>query len=811
MIKLNNLHKYFNRKKSNEIHVINDINLTLPDKGLVVLLGPSGSGKTTLLNVLGGLDKVQGGSIQFDEQEIKHYNATTWDKIRNKHVGYIFQNYNLLTNLTVYDNISLTLNMINIYDKEEIDKRVDYILDSMGMINYRKRRAAQLSGGQQQRVAIARALAKNPKVIIADEPTGNLDSKNTQEIMNIIKKISQNKLVVLVTHEENIANFYADRIIKLQDGKVVSDIENSSNGSLDVKHETDIYLGDMRKVETINTSNLNNIDIYSDEDIKDQLDIKLIVKNKTIYLDVKSKEYKKMQLIESDSEINIYDGNYEKLDKSSFDDSDFNLQSIINEKAHDEVSRHSVITIKDSIKFAWNRIKDSSKIGKLFYVGFAGGAVLIAVAVGMLSGILNMDPSNFLQGPEEIIVFDKGSNEYDDIITLADHESVNYFQLANEVSVTISLPPVYQSYENTRRLTRSAVYSEYLDTSKLVAGRAAVGLHEIVMEKDMVDDLLTDSTYTMLGVTTYEDLMNLEMFVRVQSQYDSDFTIPVKLVGIVDDKAKVIYASKELVYMSTFNVGLYEVYEDDITLLDGSLPTTDTGLIIRDNDLLLNPIASNEIDTGYGIFNSTASFTTEEDVPNVLVRMETIEKAYFNSVYLRNYSKINFHSNDLEATIAHLKTDNVISESSYDIQLEEYRSNRLANSIPTITFTIVVLAASAVSYFFILRSSLLSRIYEVSVYRALGVSKGDIRKMFTTEVIFITTITSMIGYFATTFLLYRIQLFTEDIFEGFIYISPLSIIAGIVIIYVVNVIAGLIPVSNLLRKTPAEILSKYDF
>ena len=187
MIKLNNLNKYFNRKKVNEIHVINDISLTLPDKGLVVLLGPSGSGKTTLLNVLGGLDKVQGGSIEFGDEKIVGYNAKTWDKIRNKEVGYVFQNYNLLTNLTVYDNISLTLNMINIYDKEEIDKRVDYILDSMGMINYRKRRASQLSGGQQQRVAIARALAKNPKVIIADEPTGNLDSKNTQEIMNIIK------------------------------------------------------------------------------------------------------------------------------------------------------------------------------------------------------------------------------------------------------------------------------------------------------------------------------------------------------------------------------------------------------------------------------------------------------------------------------------------------------------------------------------------------------------------------------------------------------------------------------------------------
>ena len=158
----------------------------LTEKGLVVLLGPSGSGKTTLLNVLGGLDKVNNGTIQFGDEIIKRYNSRTWDQIRNKDVGYIFQNYNLLTNLTVYDNISLTLNMVGVVDKDEIDKRIDYILENIGMINFRKRRAFQLSGGQQQRVAIARALAKNPKVIIADEPTGNLDSKNTIEIMNII-------------------------------------------------------------------------------------------------------------------------------------------------------------------------------------------------------------------------------------------------------------------------------------------------------------------------------------------------------------------------------------------------------------------------------------------------------------------------------------------------------------------------------------------------------------------------------------------------------------------------------------------------
>ena len=811
MIKLNNLNKYFNRKKANEIHVINDISLTLPDRGLVVLLGPSGSGKTTLLNVLGGLDKVQNGSIEFEDQRIVGYNAKTWDKIRNKEVGYIFQNYNLLTNLTVYDNISLTLNMINIYDKEEIDKRVDYILDAMGMINYRKRRASQLSGGQQQRVAIARALAKNPKVIIADEPTGNLDSKNTQEIMSIIKKISQNKLVVLVTHEENIANFYADRVIKLQDGKVVSDEENSTSGSLDYRHETDIYLGDLRNVDQVNTSKNNNLDIYSDEDIEDTLDVKLIVKNKTIYIDLKSQEYQKVQLIESDSEINIYPGKYKKLQKETTLDSDFNLESIITENKEKENVKHSVITIKDSLKLAWNRIKDTNRLGKVFYFGFAAVAALIAVAVGMLGGILHMDPTDFLSGSEELVLFDKGTNTYDDIIGVTDDESINYLQLVSHLSLDIELPPIYQSYNNKESLRQPVVFIDYIDESKMVHGRMPNSIYEIVLDQDAADSVLDTYQFQMLGITEYADLMNLTLTDSINFtnlRYEMD----IKIVGIVQDQAKVAYASKELIYMTTFNVGLIELFEDDITIEKEALYNGSNEIYIANSDNLQEAVLDN-IFPYYNVdFQTTKIYTASESIPPILVHTEDIERAFFNASFIANYADLYVHSNNIEDTISHLEDENIIgAQSLYDVEYEEFRENRLSMSASTIIFAAVALGASAISYFFILRSSLLSRIYEVSVYRALGVSKNDIRKMFTVETVFITTITSMIGFLAATFLLYRIQLFTEDVFDGFIYISSMSIISGIVIVYVVNIIAGLIPVSNLLTKTPAEILSKYDF
>ena len=182
--------------------------------GLVALLGPSGCGKTTLLNVIGGLDKVNSGKVFVNGQRITRRSSGRIDKIRNLSIGYIFQNYNLVENMTVFENVAVALRMAGVKDKKEIEEKVNYVLEKVGMYRYRNRYADMLSGGERQRVGIARAIVKNPAIVIADEPTGNLDSKNTLEVMNIIKSISQEKLVILVTHEESLAKFYASRITR---------------------------------------------------------------------------------------------------------------------------------------------------------------------------------------------------------------------------------------------------------------------------------------------------------------------------------------------------------------------------------------------------------------------------------------------------------------------------------------------------------------------------------------------------------------------------------------------------------------------
>ena len=213
MIRLNGVSKYFNRRKSNEIRAIDNTSIELGNSGLVTFLGNSGCGKTTLLNAIGGLDKVDKGDIYIDDERMTRRSESKRDELRNLNIGYIFQNYNLIEDDTVFDNVAIVLRMTGMKDKGEIEERVMFVLRRLGIDKYRNRPVKALSGGERQRVGIARAIVKNPKIIIADEPTGNLDSRNTIEIMNIIKAISREKLVILVTHERDIEEFYADRVV----------------------------------------------------------------------------------------------------------------------------------------------------------------------------------------------------------------------------------------------------------------------------------------------------------------------------------------------------------------------------------------------------------------------------------------------------------------------------------------------------------------------------------------------------------------------------------------------------------------------
>ncbi|MDE5592686.1 MAG: ABC transporter ATP-binding protein, partial [Clostridiales bacterium] len=220
MLEVKHLKKEYRTKKGAVTKALDDVSLNFPETGMVFILGKSGSGKSTLLNVCGGLDRMDEGEIIIKGKSSKDFSAQDFDSYRNTYVGFVFQEYNILDEFTVEQNIALALELQNKKpDKAVIDK----ILADVDLTDFASRKPNTLSGGQKQRVAIARALVKEPEIIMADEPTGALDSKTGQQVFDTLKKLSKQKLVLVISHDRDFAEQYGDRIIELKDGKIISD------------------------------------------------------------------------------------------------------------------------------------------------------------------------------------------------------------------------------------------------------------------------------------------------------------------------------------------------------------------------------------------------------------------------------------------------------------------------------------------------------------------------------------------------------------------------------------------------------------
>lgn len=254
MLTIKNIYKSYGLKDS-KYSVLKDINLSFRPNEFVAVLGPSGSGKTTLLNILGGLDQYDSGDLIINGKSTKKFKDKDWDSYRNKSVGFIFQSYNLISHISILSNVEMCLTLRNT-SKSVARKKAIEALERVGLKDHIHKKPNQLSGGQMQRVAIARALVNNPDIILADEPTGALDSKTSTQIMELIKDISKDKLVIMVTHNENLADIYASRIIKLSDGVIISD-----SNPYETKEETDLYTLPKTKMSLLTALglSLNNI------------------------------------------------------------------------------------------------------------------------------------------------------------------------------------------------------------------------------------------------------------------------------------------------------------------------------------------------------------------------------------------------------------------------------------------------------------------------------------------------------------------------------------------------------------------------
>ena len=817
MIKLEKVNKYFNKGKSNQIHVIDNTSMVLPDRGIVCLLGPSGCGKTTLLNCIGGLDKVNSGKIYIDKQLITRFSSNKIDKIRNASIGYIFQNFNLLDDRTVFENVAIALRMIGIKDQKTVTQRVNYCLEKVGIYQYRNKLANALSGGQRQRVAIARAIVKNPRIIIADEPTGNLDSANTLEIMNIIKTISRDRLVILVTHERRIAEFYSDHVAEMKDGKVIKAYSNDSSRYLDYQLENKIYLRDMPVRNDFSHGDLN-LKVYSEDE--NPAEIKMVIRGGNLYIDTGGK----LNVVDETANIEMVDEHYQAMDETYFAGNNFDYNAYLPPKYKARYS--SIYTPFNMLSNGWKTVKNFKKVRKFLMIGFVFAAMFTMLAVSNVLGIMDVQPDDYRKTNGNYITV-TNADKSDELINVVEGlESVSYVIPGDsKKSITLPMDDYLQTGYATADLNVSIAQTSVLTPEQLVYGSMPADPHDVVLDKMIIDDFLRDGTGKAIGLDTMEEFIGRKLRVPNLDDY--------KIVGISDVQSPSLFVDEsQVMYILTNAANQVDDYEmsgeeeeqdliqsgrvKDLDLAKSKITIKKGG---KEPDGLYETLVddSHEEDEDYkigkkvstklgghklkivGYYKSDSANEETLYVGADTIRADYIYKQKAFSVYAPNVNQVK----------SLLDTQALPSKVNDTKERQAYIHERKDQLTSALVVAGIILLISLIEMYLMLRSSFLSRIKEVGTLRAIGLKKKDIYRMFAGEILVITLITAIPGIIIMYYVLYNLVKITYFL-EGMYMINPMIALISLAIVVVFNLVAGLIPVYTTMRKTPAQILARTD-
>ncbi len=822
MIRIDNLSKTYDIGTRAANEVLHGLSFTLPDTGFVCILGASGCGKTSLLNAIGGLDSFDSGTITTDTAVITRSGSSEMEIERNTNFGYIFQNYYLISDHSATYNIYLGMHSMPLSKKEKM-KRVRDALEKVDMYRYRKRPVGQLSGGQQQRIAIARAIARNPKVIFADEPTGNLDEANTMNICSILKELSLESLVIMVTHEERIAKFYADRIITLDGGRIVSDSSEWTRGTMDAGEKDTIYSGDYS--EERYSSNGLSIRLLTSDNSR-SVNLTVVSENDRIIIKVDDPR------IAICSEVNaspkLVDGNRPVLTSDSFKRSE--IKTAPDKEEDGEKQRRSGLGFAFLIKEARFLVSDK-KLGKLgtgiFIILLS---LMIAMSVADIITVASIDPEDFIITDSHVLEFSfhRGSELPSEIWGLEPYriEFMNYLESSGldfdyimhtdqyfnftDDTVTqlgdLSLPLWGAGYVDISRL----------DPDNILYGRMPERSDEVVIDRWVIDKLLeTDGIIQNV-------IPNAEYFLGKKLSIDKKTYSPT-IVGICDSNEPNIYMSLsamlslsagglEVMPFSEFkSITGYTKYEslepgECIALAEnaGTIYMQYIGKEYRVSPKHLLFVKDSVISTDKSF---TAKFVIADDYLPVIYE-EMIGRNDNFSIWCadKDAAKSLLDAplpEDLEGLLDVDYTDH------YAEDYAEYESKTLAKIDARKIVTITALTLSIVMLYFMQRSKVNERMDIVAVYRLLGIPKKDLMTIFAVE-----SLTLTLRYSIPTVLItwagINIASLIEDIGLDMIYpfwavgVTLISILA-------VRVLLAVLPVLRLLLKQPARIAAKYDF
>ncbi len=791
MIKVTDLHKVYNKNRRNEVNALNGVSLELGDTGLCAIYGKSGSGKTTLMNALGGLDSFDGGRIEADGNI---YDRCVDDKFRIENIGYIFQNYLLDSQVNVYENVARGLRTIGVRDEEIIFRRVMTALSNVGMEKYYRRSVDTLSGGQQQRVAIARAMVKGARIILADEPTGNLDELNTKTVMDILKEMSKTCLVILVTHEQNLIEQYADKVIEIVDGNIVLTENREAIG----KHFTDktkIFLGGMEKRE-IESGNVT-LEVYGGTS---PLRLRLVCNNGKYYL---SSQEGQIRWVDEKSEVQFIDKSKEEYFAQEQEKTSASLDIL---DRIEPASCGKVFTFREC--FA-DGIK--SVVGRKRKKRFALAALLLAFSVTLifLLSMFGNAHRNFQLAGEDVdpycVTVDCSSAEEEaQLLALADEYGkfyqyrVPYYGTGIQLSFELT---GFESFQGGGYGQRYDFFDKSLAEGKnFLVGGLDSDVRHIYITSALADKLLNEYENSMLlDGLGYDNVLKSDVTYTGESSRNP---MELNIAGIVEGERPYVFID-DGIYYGDFCEDYYDVALDKIW---GQSASDGEVLVNRNvdptwNDGELMWIGNKEFRVR--LYDGERDYASRYLINAKEMRSLPFEYESYGTVPLVIYAQ------SADALAEKIRTDypgTYVRSKAFTIAEEkaEAQENMIKEGITILAVSVLLF----VGMYLLMYASMVSRIKEIGVYRAIGVLKSNIMLKF-----FYESLALILCSVGTAFLLVGLP---------FAILSPLGkLIPGLFLpwwlylpafVAVVVLLLGIciLPVTLFLRKSPVSILSKYD-
>ena len=748
-------------------HALKGVSLDFRKNEFVAILGPSGSGKTTLLNIIGGLDRYDEGDLVINNKSTKKFKDTEWDAYRNNCIGFIFQSYNLISHITVLENVEMGMTLSGVSAKKRRKKALE-VLDRVGLKEHAHKKPNQLSGGQMQRVAIARALANDPDIILADEPTGALDSKTSVQIMELISEIAKDKLVIMVTHNPELAKNYATRIIELKDGELISDSnpikeEEKNNKKFNIKKTAmnfrtalnlsfnNIKTKKGRTLLTAFASSIGIIGIALILALSNGFDIQIdkFERNTLSSLPIIISEQSMELTEEKMAEIN----NDTTSDLESYSSEEY----IYPTKPATETFMHTNLFDKDYIDYI-------EKIDNNLISGISYTRATALNVIGNVNG--------------------------------------TYMQVPTNMGVFVSIP---------RKLDESSTNGVIEDNYDILAGRIPENKNEIILVVDSKNRISTDIlSYFNLDASEekikFDDILNKELKLVLNNDYykqvgdfytlntnyeelyNSENSETLKIVGIGRGR------EGNMLVASGYGLG----YTEDLVnyVIEKN---KDSDIVKKQSDVDYNVLTGSKFagDDAESEKNNMLSYLGADIIP---LAISIYPKDFDSKDEIISYlDKYNESKSD-EEKIIYTDMGQMISSLSGSIMS--------AITVVLIAFSSISLIVSSIMIGIITYISVLERTKEIGVLRALGARKKDIRRVFNAETFIIGICSGTLGIIIARILVIPANIIIKNLtdLKDVAQLNPVHAILLIVISVLLTVIGGAIPARVASRKDPVESL-----